>query len=91
MGLQDLWTKHAFKPRRGVGPIAGQTQELHALFFGPSPGGPPKTIPRVRVIFIDRGHAHPTLSGSTTGLSATDAESAEPWAMVTHHAPVAHK
>jgi hypothetical protein len=90
MGLQEPWTKRAFKPHRGVGPIAGQTQELPALLFGPSPGGPPKTIPRVRVIFIDRGHAHPS-DGSTTGLSAIDAEGAEPCAMVTHHAPPAHK
>jgi hypothetical protein len=77
--LQDLWSKDAFKPCGSVGPIAGQTQELPALLFSPSPEGPPKTISRVRVIFVDRGHGHPlTLRGSTTGLSATDAEGAEP-------------
>ena len=44
------------KPQRGLRPVVGQSQELPSLLLGANPGGPPKAISRVRVIFVDRGH-----------------------------------
>src|SRR6476646_4706032 len=35
------------------------TQKALSLLFGPSPGGPPKAISRIRMIFVDRGHGPP--------------------------------
>lgn len=47
---------HALKSQRGFRPVAGKTQELLSLLFGPSPIGPSKAISCVCVIFIDSGH-----------------------------------
>jgi hypothetical protein len=81
--LQDRWNKHAFKPRRGVGPIAGQTEELLALLFSPSPGGPPKAISCVCVIFFTVDMLHPCIKRERYGLSATDVlQERSPAAMV---------
>jgi hypothetical protein len=39
--------------------MASKTQKTLSLLFGPSPGGPPKAISRIRMIFVDRGHGPP--------------------------------
>ena len=39
--------------------MASKTQKALSLLFGPSPGGPPKAISRIRMIFVDRGHGPP--------------------------------
>ena len=54
--VQLHWDWHALKPQRGLRPVAGQSQELSSLLFGPSPRGPPEAITSVFVIFVDRGH-----------------------------------
>jgi hypothetical protein len=48
---------HALKLQRGLPPMASKTQKTLSLLFGPSPGGPPKAIARIRMIFVDRGLA----------------------------------
>ena len=50
---------HAFKLQGGLPPMASKTQKALSLLFGPSPGGPPKAISRIRMIFVDRGHGPP--------------------------------
>ena len=50
---------HALKLQRGLPPMASKTQKTLSLLFGPSPGGPPKAISRIRMIFVDRGHGPP--------------------------------
>ena len=50
---------HALKFQRGFPPMASETQKALSLLFGPRPGGPPKAISRIRMIFVDRGHGPP--------------------------------
>jgi len=38
--VQLHWDWHALKPQRGLRPVAGQSQELSSLLFGPSPSRP---------------------------------------------------